>query len=175
MTSFGSGLAVEVALGGTSTSGVTGIEAGDGLTLFLVILGAWLPELLLQYKKKRHNKLVYVNSQQQQDLLTETRCLPSWYKKLLDIGLSAVAGVNELEAFFLHLRLTGSRGARHFAGTFGCRAGGSSSFPLGETRGFGGFRLRRGFRVSVSRLRDPEESSEFALLECLELRYQVYT
>jgi hypothetical protein len=110
---------------------VTGIEAGDGLTLFLVILGAWLPELLLQYKKKRHNKLVYVNSQQQQDLLTETRRLPSWYKKLLDIGLSAVAGVDELEAFLLRLRLMGSRGVGHLAGTFGYRAGGSSSFPLG--------------------------------------------
>ena len=48
MTSLGSDLAADEALGGTSTFGVTGIEAGDGLTLFLVILGAWLPELLLQ-------------------------------------------------------------------------------------------------------------------------------
>jgi hypothetical protein len=47
MTSLGSDLAADEALGGTSTSGVTGIEAGDGLTLFLVILGAWFLELLL--------------------------------------------------------------------------------------------------------------------------------
>jgi hypothetical protein len=49
MTSLGSGLVADEALGGTSTSGVTGIEAGDGLTFFLRALGAlggWLPELL---------------------------------------------------------------------------------------------------------------------------------
>jgi hypothetical protein len=51
MTSLGSGLAVEEALGGTSTSGVTGIEAGDGFDLFLGILGCWLPEPLLYNKK----------------------------------------------------------------------------------------------------------------------------
>jgi hypothetical protein len=48
MTSLGSGLLADEALGGTSTSGVTGIEAGDGLTFFLKALGAlggWLPEL----------------------------------------------------------------------------------------------------------------------------------
>jgi hypothetical protein len=54
MTSFGSGLAVEEALGGTSTSGVTGTEAGEGFAFFLEVLGGWLPELLLQ-DKKRHN------------------------------------------------------------------------------------------------------------------------
>jgi hypothetical protein len=48
MTSFGSGLEVDEALGGTSTSGVMGKEAGDGLVLFLRTFGAlggWLPEL----------------------------------------------------------------------------------------------------------------------------------
>jgi hypothetical protein len=138
-------------------------------------MGAWLPELLLQYKKKRHNKLVYVDSQQQQDLLTETRRLPSWYKKSLDIGLSTVAGVDKLEAFLLRLRLTGSRGARHLAGTFGCGAGGSGPLPLGETRSFGSFRFRCGFRVGIARLRGPEESSEFAFLEGFKLCYQTKT
>jgi hypothetical protein len=48
MISFGSGLVAEEALGGTSTSGVMGNEAGDGLAFFLGTLGAlggWLPEL----------------------------------------------------------------------------------------------------------------------------------
>ena len=135
-----------------------------------MILGVWLPEILLQYKKKRHNKLVYVDSQQQQDLLTETRRLPSWYKKLLDIGLSTVAGVDKLEAFLLRLRLTGSRGARHLAGTFGCRAGGSSPLSLGGARNLGSLRLRCGFWIGVARMRDPEESSEITFLEGFELR-----
>jgi hypothetical protein len=53
MTSFGSGLEADEALGGTSTSGVTGIEAGDGLALFFGTLGAlggWLPELQKKHK-----------------------------------------------------------------------------------------------------------------------------
>jgi hypothetical protein len=48
MMSFGFGLLADEALGGTSTSGVIGKEAGDGLTFFLMTLGAlggWLPEL----------------------------------------------------------------------------------------------------------------------------------
>jgi hypothetical protein len=48
MTSFGSGLEADEALGGTSTSGVIGKEAGDGLVLLLKVfgaLGSWLPEL----------------------------------------------------------------------------------------------------------------------------------
>jgi hypothetical protein len=48
MTSFGPGAIEEEALGGTSTSGVTGIEAGEGLDFFL---GGLLPELLLDDKK----------------------------------------------------------------------------------------------------------------------------
>jgi hypothetical protein len=51
MTSLGSGLAVEEALGETSTSGVTGTEAGDGFAFFLGILAGWLPELLLKNER----------------------------------------------------------------------------------------------------------------------------
>ena len=53
ITSFGSGLAEEEALGGTSTSGVIGIAAGEGLAFFLGSLGGLLPELLLHNKKGR--------------------------------------------------------------------------------------------------------------------------
>ena len=56
MISFGSGLEAEEALGGTSTSGVIGKEAGDGLALFLRTLGAlggWLPELQEKHKSIR--------------------------------------------------------------------------------------------------------------------------
>jgi hypothetical protein len=55
MTSFGSGLLADEALGGTSTSGVIGKEAGDGLALFFGTLGAlggWLPELQKKHKSK---------------------------------------------------------------------------------------------------------------------------
>jgi hypothetical protein len=52
MTSFGSGAAVAVALGGTSTSGVTGIEAGDSLAFFFGSLGGLLPELCLRNVRK---------------------------------------------------------------------------------------------------------------------------
>jgi hypothetical protein len=48
MMSLGSGLEADEALGGISTSGVTGTEAGDGLTFFFKTFGAlggWLPEL----------------------------------------------------------------------------------------------------------------------------------
>jgi hypothetical protein len=44
MTSFGPGAAEEEALGRTSTSGVTGIEAGVGLVFFF---GGLLPPILL--------------------------------------------------------------------------------------------------------------------------------
>jgi hypothetical protein len=56
MTSFGSGLEADEALGGTSTSGVIGMEAGDGLALFFGTLGAlggWLPELQKKHKSVR--------------------------------------------------------------------------------------------------------------------------
>jgi hypothetical protein len=115
------------------------------------------------------NKLVYVNSQQQQELVTETKCLPTWYKELLDVGLSAVAGINHLQTLLLRLQLTGGRDARCFAGAFGCRAGGSSFLPLGKTRSFGSFRLRRGFRVGIAGLRGSEKSSELAFFEGFEL------
>jgi hypothetical protein len=42
----------EVALGGTPTSGVIDMEAGEGLDFFLGFLGGLLPELLLHIKKK---------------------------------------------------------------------------------------------------------------------------
>ena len=48
MISFGSGLEVDEALRGASTSGVMGKEAGDGLVLLVKVFGAlggWLPEL----------------------------------------------------------------------------------------------------------------------------------
>jgi hypothetical protein len=51
MTSLGSGLAKEEALGGTYTSGVTGAEAGDGLAFFLGFLEGLLPEVLLHTSK----------------------------------------------------------------------------------------------------------------------------
>jgi hypothetical protein len=51
MTSFGFGGADEEAFGGTPTSGVKGIEAGDGLAFFLGFLGSLLPELLLRTRK----------------------------------------------------------------------------------------------------------------------------
>jgi hypothetical protein len=110
------------------------------------------------------NKLVYVNSQQQQEFVTETKCLPSWNKELLDVGLSAVAGINHLETFLLRLQLMGGRDARCFAGAFCCRAGGSGFLPLGRARSFGCFRLRCGLRIGVARRWDPEESSEFTFL-----------
>ena len=56
MTSFGSGLEVDEAFGGTPTSGVMGNEAGDGLAFFLLTLGAlggWLPELQEKHKNIR--------------------------------------------------------------------------------------------------------------------------
>jgi hypothetical protein len=52
MTSFGSGAVVAVALGGTSTSRVTGIEAGEGLAFFFGFLGGMLPELFLRIMRK---------------------------------------------------------------------------------------------------------------------------
>jgi hypothetical protein len=61
MTSLGSGLAVEEALGGTSTSGVTGMEAGDGFVLFFRVLGGWLPELLLCSRKSITVKHVLIH------------------------------------------------------------------------------------------------------------------
>jgi hypothetical protein len=54
MKSFGFGATEEVALGGTSTSGVIGIEADERLDFFLGFLGDLLPELLL-HNKKEHN------------------------------------------------------------------------------------------------------------------------
>jgi hypothetical protein len=44
-------LADEEALGGTSTSGVTGTKAGDGLAFFLGFLGSLIPEALLHARK----------------------------------------------------------------------------------------------------------------------------
>jgi hypothetical protein len=53
MTSLGSDLAVDEALGGTSTFGVIGMEAGDGLAIFFDAgFGGWLPEPLLRKRKK---------------------------------------------------------------------------------------------------------------------------
>jgi hypothetical protein len=49
-------LEADEALGGTSTSGVIGMEAGDGLALFFGTLGAlggWLPELQKKHKSIR--------------------------------------------------------------------------------------------------------------------------
>jgi hypothetical protein len=54
MTPFGFGAEEEVALGGTSTSSVIGIEAGEGLTFFLGFLGGLLPKVLL-HNRKEHN------------------------------------------------------------------------------------------------------------------------
>jgi hypothetical protein len=54
MTSFGSGMAEEVALGGTSTSWVIDIKVGEGLAFFLGFLGGLLPELLL-HTMREHN------------------------------------------------------------------------------------------------------------------------
>jgi hypothetical protein len=51
MTSFGFGAVEDKALGGTSTSSVTGIEVGEGLVFFL---GGLLPETLLDNKRIRH-------------------------------------------------------------------------------------------------------------------------
>jgi hypothetical protein len=51
MTSFGFGATEEEALGGTSTSEVISIEAGEGLDFFL---GGLLPIFLL-HDKKEHN------------------------------------------------------------------------------------------------------------------------
>jgi hypothetical protein len=48
MMSFGFGAAEEEGLGETSTSGVTCIEAGEGLVFFF---GGLLPEILLHNKK----------------------------------------------------------------------------------------------------------------------------
>jgi hypothetical protein len=94
---------------------------------------------------------------------------------MVNVRLGSVAGVDELEALLLRLRLAGSRGARHLAGTFGCRAGGSSPLSLGGARNLGSLRLRCGFRISVARVRDPEESSEIAFLEGFELSYRANT
>jgi hypothetical protein len=105
--------------------------------------------------------------------MTETRRLPRWYKKLLDVGLSSIAGVNKLEAFLFRLCLPGSRGAKHFAGAFGSRAGGRSPFPFRGTRSFGSLCLGRGLRVGVARLRYSEESSEVFFFKGLELKLPI--
>lgn len=51
MTSFGICAVVEEALGGTSTSGVSGIDTGEGLDFFL---GGLLPVTLL-HDGRNHN------------------------------------------------------------------------------------------------------------------------
>ena len=51
MTSFGIWAVVEEALGGTSTSGVSGIDTGEGLDFFL---GGLLPVTLL-HDGRKHN------------------------------------------------------------------------------------------------------------------------
>jgi hypothetical protein len=51
MTSFGFGLADEDVLGGTSTSGITGIVAGEGFAFFLGSLVGLFPEMLLRNEK----------------------------------------------------------------------------------------------------------------------------
>jgi hypothetical protein len=94
---------------------------------------------------------------------------------MVHVRLGSVAGVDELEALLLRLRLAGSRGAKHFAGMFGCGAGGSNPLPFGGVRSLGSFRVRCNFRVGVARVRDPDKSSEFALLKGFELRYPANT
>jgi hypothetical protein len=94
---------------------------------------------------------------------------------LVDVGLSSVAGIDEFEALLLRLRLSGSRGARHFADTFSGWAGGSTPFPFGGTRSFGNFRVGRDLWVGVACVRDSEESSEIVFLEGLELSYPANT
>jgi hypothetical protein len=85
------------------------------------------------------------------------------------VRLGSAAGIDELEAFLLRLRLSGRRSARRFAGTFGGWAGGGARFSFGGTRNFRSFRLGRDLRVGVARVRDPDEVSEFAVLEGFKL------
>ena len=89
--------------------------------------------------------------------------------------MSSVAGINEFEALLLRLRFPGSRGAKHFAGTFSSWAGGSTPLPFGGTRSFGNLRVGRDLRVGVACVRDSEESSEIFFLEGLKLSYTANT
>ncbi|KAK1631104.1 hypothetical protein QYE76_005419 [Lolium multiflorum] len=90
-------------------------------------------------------------------------------------GLASVAGIDKLEALLLRLRFPSSRSAEHFAGAFCGGAGGSGPFPLGRAQSIMSFRLRCGLRIRVARSRDPDEGSEFAFLEGLELRHRADT
>jgi hypothetical protein len=94
---------------------------------------------------------------------------------LLDVGLASVAGVNKFEALLLRLCFPSSRSAEHFAGAFGCRAGGSSPLPLGRARSIMSFCLRGGLWIRVARRRDPDKGSEFTFLEGFELRHRANT
>jgi hypothetical protein len=136
MMSFGSGLLADEALGGTSTSGVIGKEAGDGLAFFLMTLGAlggWLPEL----QEKHTNIRASVN----QNLGLGRRRLPGRLEKVLDGRLPLVAGIDQREALLFRLSFPGSRDAESFAGAFRVRAGRGWLLPLRGTWSFRSFRL----------------------------------
>ena len=77
--SFGSGLLADEALGGTSTSGVIGKEAGDGLAFFLMTLGAlggWLPEL-----QEKHKSISTSLSEKTRTWISEVNAYPEGLKK----------------------------------------------------------------------------------------------
>ena len=77
--SFGPGLLADEAFGGTSTSGVIGQEAGDGLAFFLMTLGAlggWLPEL-----QEKHKSISTSLSENTRTWISEVNAYPEGLKK----------------------------------------------------------------------------------------------
>ena len=165
MTSFGSGLLADEAFGGTSTSGVIGTEAGDGLAFFLVTLGAlggWLPEL-----QENHTNIR--TSVKTGTWISERRRLPGRLEKVLDGRLPLVAGIDQREAHLFRLSFPSSRDTECFAGAFRWGAGRGWPFPLRRAAGFRSFRLRCGFWIRVTGRWDSEEVSEFTLFKRFEL------
>ena len=88
---------------------------------------------------------------------------------MLDGRLPLVAGIDQFEALLFCLQLPGSRSAKHFAGAFRIGAGRSRLLPLSGAGSLGSFRLRCGFWIYVAGGRNPDDSSEFAFFERLEL------